>query len=94
MDINNYSYTPYMLVSDAVTYAEYQDIDMDVKITLEQWGSDLDMRHFVVADFLGDFCEDFITDCSRGWGSMRQAYEKAARTFNDLVPIEAAIPLF
>ena len=94
MDINSYSYTPYMLASDAVIYAEYQNRDIDIKITLEQWGCDSNIQHFVVTDFLGDFCEDFITDCSRGWESMRHAYEKASRVFNDLVPIEAAIPLY
>lgn len=36
----------------------------------------------------------FEADTSRGRESMRSAYEKAALFFNDLVPFEAAIPLF
>lgn len=39
----------------------------------------------------GDY---FIIDDSRGWETMRHAYALAAAAFNELVPLEAAIPTF
>lgn len=37
---------------------------------------------------------NYEADTARGWESMRSAYEKAALAFNDLVPLEATIPIF
>lgn len=37
---------------------------------------------------------NYETDTRRGWESMRFAYEKAALSFNALVPLDAEIPVF
>ena len=103
MDCMSYSYAPHMLDEDSQTYANYESNDFGyINITLEQWGSDPDIRHFVVSGFCKDketdeynnISEDFITDVSQGWETMRSSFAKAARVYNRFAPDEECIPLF
>lgn len=96
MDVNNYSYAPTMGEEKERIFDSYEDENGYYKITLEQWSCDRKKPDFVVyaTAYNGDFdiCENFTTDISRGWETMRKAYAKAAQLFNKYCP--EPIPLF
>ena len=87
MDINNYSYVNYSYNSPQAIIAScgYASIEIDCN-----WFNELS---FLVIDPLNDIFESF------GFNryddvEIRQAYEKAARLYNSLVPDDSAIPVF
>ena len=100
MDINSYSYTPYMLPDEEErVYAKYEDDNGYSKLTLEQWGSDPNRKVWNIYsfDYAGkkeEVSEVVPCDCTHGWESMRLTYEKAARLYNSCVPDNEVIPLF
>ncbi|MBQ6091661.1 MAG: hypothetical protein IJL07_10405 [Lachnospiraceae bacterium] len=89
MDINNYSYAPTMAAETENIWAEYENENGYGKITLEQWGCNRKQKNFVVTicEYGGfDLSVDFKTDTSRGWETMKKAYEKAAKIYNQYSP--------
>ena len=99
MDYNNYSYTaPGFGVDEEKTIASFEDFagfGGCVKMTLEQWGPDRNKKYYVVRGFQGskdyDLCVpvDMMDIYDR-----KYAYEKAARYYNECVPVSECIPLF
>ena len=79
-------------------YAEFENMDGYGQLTLEQWGSDPTKKVFSVyiCFYTGDLevCQAFPVDCSKGWETMRPAYEEAARFYNNFVSNNEIIPLF
>lgn len=98
MDINNYSYTPYMLDEDPDMYAHYEDDNGYTTLTCEQWGCNPNKKLWVIysCTYTGtkEVSETFPCDCTAGWESMKLTYPEAVRLYNDNVPEEAIIPLF
>ena len=97
MDINNYSYTSNGFLDDGETYAEYMNGGGYGSISLEQWGSNPNKKHFVVTIYragVGEIIKDFSADASKDWETLRPAYAEAARLYNQYAPDADAVPLF
>ena len=86
MDINNFSYANY----DGTTQAMIATCGY---ASIELYCNYFNELSFLVIDPLNDIFESFgfyrYDDAER-----RQAYEKAARLYNSLVPDDSAIPVF
>ena len=99
MDCNNYSYTTTGFLNGGETIAEYRSDAGYIDFTLEQWGTNPNIKKYVVSGFMVtdeciDISEDFTADFTEGWETARYAYAKAATLYNRYVPESEAIPTF
>lgn len=99
MDCNNYSYTAAGFLDDGETIASYRSDAGYIDFTLEQWGTNPNIKQYVVSGFIAkdeciDISEDFTADFTEGWETARYAYAKAAALYNRYVPESEAIPTF
>lgn len=99
MDCNNYSYTSAGFTDDGGTWSEYNADDGYITLSLEQWGTNPNIKKYVVSGFMAkgeciDISEDFTADFTEGWETARHAYAKAAALYNRYVPKSEAIPTF
>ena len=99
MDCNNYSHTAAGFLNGGETIASYRSDAGYIDFTLEQWGTNPNVKKYVVSGFIVkdeciNICEDFTADFTQGWETARYAYAKAAALYNRYVPESETIPTF
>ena len=78
-----------------ITLAEFTDEDGYGDITLEQWGSDRNIRQMCVNGFTveeDNINETFEVDL-RNEEQFRDAYAKAAEIYNSFCPVNKKVPV-
>ena len=101
MDCNNYSYTMDFDVDNRTEaeFIDYADFGY-ITLSLEQWGTDRNKLQYVISGYClingkyEDISENYPADNTRGWETLRHAYARAAKRYNEIVPESQMIPLF
>lgn len=84
-----------MLDEADITLAEFMNEDGYGNITIEQWGSDRNIRQICVNGYTveaGDVSENFRVDL-RNEEEFKEKYAEAAEMYNDFCPVNKKIPV-